>query len=64
MAFIHSFTYTVLLIATMVPSAIYIFKFFDVEFEVYGNYLLFGVALALFNTMLPYEQKNIFSTIK
>ena len=28
--------------------------------DVYGNYLLWAVALALFNALLPYKPKNIF----
>jgi hypothetical protein len=45
----------------MVPAAIFIFKFFDVPFEVYGNYVLWFVALALFNAFLAFDQNNIFA---
>jgi hypothetical protein len=36
------------------------FDFFDIKIQTYGNYLLWGVALALFNALLPYQKKNIF----
>jgi len=52
--------YTVLFIIITVPVAIVIFDFFDIKFEVYGNYLLWFIALALFNAILPFKQKNIF----
>lgn len=53
--------YTLMFIIVMVPAAIFIFKFFDVPFEVYGNYVLWFVALALFNAFLAFDQKNIFA---
>jgi hypothetical protein len=52
--------YTLLFITITVPVAIVIFDFFDIRFEVYGNYLLWFIALALFNAILPYKTKNIF----
>ena len=52
--------YTILFITITVPVAIVIFGFFDVRFEVYGNYLFWFIALALFNAILPYKVKNIF----
>jgi len=52
--------YTILFIIITVPVAIVIFDFFDIKFEVYGNYLLWFIALALFNAILPFKQKNIF----
>ena len=52
--------YTILFIIITVPVAIVIFDFFDIKFEVYGNYLLWFIALALFNALLPFKQKNIF----
>jgi hypothetical protein len=55
--------YTILFIIFIVPIAIFIFDFFDVPFEEYGNYLLWFVALALFNALLPFKQKNIFEDI-
>ena len=47
-------------ITITVPVAIVIFDFFDVRFEVYGSYLFWFIALALFNAILPYQRKNIF----
>lgn len=52
--------YTLLFITITVPVAIVIFDFFDIRFEVYGNYLFWFIALALFNAILPYSNKNIF----
>jgi hypothetical protein len=52
--------YTVIFIAITVPVAVIIFEFFNIKFEVYGNYLLWVIALALFNAILPMKQKNIF----
>jgi hypothetical protein len=55
--------YTILFIIFTVPIAMFIFDFFDIPFEVYGNYLLWFVALALFNALLPFEKKNVFDDI-
>jgi hypothetical protein len=52
--------YTLIFITITVPVAIVIFDFFDIRFEVYGNYLFWFIALALFNAILPYKTKNIF----
>ena len=52
--------YTLLFITIITPVAIVIFQFFDIKFEVYGNYLFWFIALALFNAILPYQRKNIF----
>lgn len=52
--------YTLLFIAILTPVSIVIFDFFDIKFEVYGNYVLWFIALALFNAILPYQTKNIF----
>ena len=56
--------YTVVFIVITVPVAIVIFAFFDISFEQYGNYLLWFIALALFNALLPMKQKNVFEHIK
>ena len=57
--------YTLIFIAILTPVAIVIFGFFDMEFEVYGNYLFWFIALALFNAILPVKVKNIFEdTVK
>lgn len=52
--------YTLLFITITVPVAIVIFSFFDIEFDVYGNYVFWYIALALFNAILPYKNKNIY----
>ena len=52
--------YTILFITITVPVAIVMFDFFDIKIQTYGNYLLWGIALALFNALLPYQKKNIF----
>ena len=60
MEYLTFLLYTTIFILITVPVAIIIFNFFDIKFEVYGNYLLWVVALALFNAILPIKQKNIF----
>lgn len=60
MEYFTFFLYTILFITITVPVAIVIFDFFDIKFEVYGNYVLWMIALALFNAILPYRSKNIF----
>jgi len=52
--------YTLIFISILVPVAIVIFNFFDISFDAYGNYLLWFVALALFNAILPVKTTNIF----
>ena len=56
--------YTIVFIVITVPVAIVIFDFFEMSFEQYGNYLLWFIALALFNALLPMKQKNVFEHIK
>ena len=60
MKYFTFFIYTLLFITITVPVAIVIFDFFDIRFEVYGSYLFWFIALALFNAILPYKTKNIF----
>jgi len=60
MEYFAFFLYTILFITITVPVAIVIFEFFDIKFEVYGNYVFWMIALALFNALLPYKSKNIF----
>jgi hypothetical protein len=55
--------YTILFVIFIVPVAIFIFDFFDIKFEVYGNYLLWFVALAIFNALLPFKQTNVFEGV-
>ena len=52
--------YTLIFISISIPVAIVIFDFFDIQVETYGNYLLWFIALALFNAILPFKTKNIF----
>ena len=63
MEYLTFIVYTVIFIIFFVPVAIFIFDFFDVPFETYGNYLLWFIALALFNALLPFKKKNIFETL-
>lgn len=63
MEYLTFLLYTVMFIICIVPIAIFIFDFFDIKFEVYGNYLLWFVALALFNALLPFKQNNIFEDL-
>lgn len=60
MEYLSFFFYTILFLVITIPVTIIIFDFFDIKFEVYGNYMLWMVALALFNALLPYKPKNIF----
>jgi len=59
MEYLTFLMYTVIFIIITVPVGIIIFEFFDIHFEVYGNYLMWFVALALFNALLPINQKNV-----
>jgi hypothetical protein len=47
--------------ALMVYVAMGMFSFFDVGIDVYGNYVLWGLALVLFSVILPEKVDNIFS---
>jgi hypothetical protein len=60
MEYLTFFLCTILLIIITIPVAVIIFEFFDIKFEAYGNYLMWFIALALFNAILPFKQKNIF----
>lgn len=37
------------------------FNFYGIEFESYGNYLLWFIALAVFYVVLPSSETNIFN---
>ena len=63
MEYLTFLLYTLLFITITVPVAIVIFDFFDIKIEVYGNYLLWMIALALFNALLPIKQSNIFEDV-
>lgn len=63
MEYLSFILYTLIFISILTPVAIVIFEFFDLKFEVYGNYLLWFIALALFNAILPVKTKNIFGDI-
>ena len=60
MEYFTFFIYTLLFLSILTPVLIVIFDFFDIKMEVYGSYLLWFIALALFNAILPYQNKNIF----
>jgi hypothetical protein len=60
MKYFSFLVYTLMFITITVPVAIVIFDFFDIQFEVYGSYLFWFIALALFNAILPYNVKNIY----
>jgi outer membrane biosynthesis protein TonB len=53
--------YTLIFITITIPVGIVIFDFFDIRFDVYGSYLLWFIALALFNALLPYQVKDIYA---
>ena len=60
MEYLTFLMYTVIFIIITIPVTIVIFDFFDVKFDAYGNYLMWFIALALFNALLPFTQKNVF----
>lgn len=63
MKYFSFFLYTIMFIAILTPVAIVIFDFFDIKVAVYGNYLFWFIAMALFNALLPFETKHIFLEI-
>lgn len=52
--------YTLATCAGIAYIAQAIFSFFGIGFETYGVYLLFMIAIALFNSFLPTEVGKIF----
>ena len=52
---------TIIVAALMVYISMGMFSFFDVGIDVYGNYVLWGLALVLFSVILPEQVDNIFS---
>ena len=60
MTYLSFLLYTIICLIALTPVVILIFDFFDIPFSSYGNYLFWFMALAIFNAILPYEQKNIF----
>ena len=64
MEYFTFFLCTILFIIITVPVAIIIFEFFDIKFEAYGNYLMWFIALALFNALLPIKTTNVFDAKK
>lgn len=52
---------TIVVAALMVYISMGMFSFFDVGIDVYGNYVLWGLALVLFSVILPEQVDNIFS---
>ena len=60
MKYLSFLLYTIIFIVIVTPVAVVIFDFFDIKIEVYGNYLFWFIAMALFNALLPMEKKSIF----
>ena len=52
---------TVVITGLLVYVCMGVFSFFDIPFEVYGNYILWLVALVLFSIILPEKLEDIFS---
>ena len=52
---------TIVVAALMVYISMGMFSFFDVGIDVYGNDVLWGLALVLFSVILPEQVDNIFS---
>ena len=63
MKYLSFIIYTLIFLSILTPVAIVIFDFFNIKFESYGNYLLWVIALAIFNAILPVKTKNIFGDI-
>ena len=63
MKYLSFIIYTLIFLSILTPVAIVIFDFFNIKFESYGNYLLWVIALAIFNAILPVKPKNIFGDI-
>jgi hypothetical protein len=61
MTYLNTILYTILFIIIAVPVLVFIFDFFDIPFENYGNFLIWGIALAIFNAILPYAKQTIFT---
>ena len=64
MEYLTFLLYTILFIIITIPITLVIFDFFDIPVETYGSYLMWFIALALFNAFLPFKTKNIFDEIK
>ena len=60
MKYLSFLLYTIIFIVIVTPVAVVIFDFYDIKIEVYGNYLFWFIAMALFNALLPMEKKSIF----
>jgi hypothetical protein len=60
MEYLTFLLYNVLFIIILVPGAIFMFNFFDISFETYSNYLLWFIALVLFNAFFSIDRKNVF----
>lgn len=52
--------YTIISTLVFVLIVTTMFSFFGVGFDVYGNYLLWIIALILFYTILPTKIKSVF----
>lgn len=62
MSYLSFILSTIVFVIITVPISIIIFDFFGLEFIDYGNYLLWFIALALFNAILPVSKTSIFRT--
>ncbi len=60
MEYLTFLLYTFMFIIITVPGAIFIFNFAGIPFETYSNYLLWFVALVLFNALFSMDRKNAF----
>ena len=52
---------TIVITGLLVYVCMGIFSFFDIPFAVYGNYILWLVAIVLFSIILPERVEDIFS---
>ena len=54
---VYTIIATILLTFVMTTA----FSFFGIEFETYGNYLLWFIALAVFFSILPQKVNSVFN---
>lgn len=60
MSGITKIIYTLITIILLSIIITVMFSFFGIGFDVYGNYLLWFIALGVFYSLLPSETGNVF----
>lgn len=62
MSSLYRIILTIVISGLLVYVSMGLFSFFDISFSVYGNYLLWMIAMVLFSIVLPEKVDNIFVT--